>query len=182
MTSKGQVQRPRPNANTYWVNEHLLAGEYPGHKDEAVARRKLAAYLEAGVTCFVDLTEAQEPLAPYSHLLPSHSPSTGRPVRYHRHPIRDYNVPRSRAEMTAILDRIDQAIGEGHVVYVHCWGGVGRTGTVVGCYLVRHGLEAEAALDELARHWQIVEKSYRHLQTPETPQQRQWILDWDEDR
>ena len=23
-------------------------------------------------------------------------------------------------------------------VYVHCWGGVGRTGTVVGCWLVRH--------------------------------------------
>ncbi len=24
-------------------------------------------------------------------------------------------------------------------VYVHCWGGVGRTGTVVGCWLLRHG-------------------------------------------
>ena len=32
---------------------------------------------------------------------------------------------------------------DGRKVYVHCWGGVGRTGTVVGCYLVRQG-EREA--------------------------------------
>jgi protein-tyrosine phosphatase len=177
--SSEKVNRHRPTTNTYWVNEHLLAGEYPGDRDENVARSKLAAYLKAGVTCFVDLTEAHE-LVPYNHLLPSISPSTGRAIRYHRHPIRDVSVPRSRSEMTAILDTIDQAIEEGHTVYVHCWGGVGRTGTVVGCYLVRHGLDGEAALAELERLWRSMEKSRIHPQTPETRQQRQYILAWAE--
>ena len=41
-----------------------------------------------------------------------------------------------------ILDEIDGAILNGKTVYVHCLGGIGRTGTVVGCYLVRHGIAA----------------------------------------
>ena len=40
--------------------------------------------------------------------------------------------------MLAVLDAIDIALCEGHGVYIHCWGGVGRTGTVVGCWLKRH--------------------------------------------
>ena len=31
-------------------------------------------------------------------------------------------------------------------MYLHCWGGVGRTGTVVGCWLVRHGRTGDEAL------------------------------------
>ena len=43
--------------------------------------------------------------------------------------------------MKRILDDVDEAIAGGGLTYVHCWGGIGRTGTVVGCWLVRHGLE-----------------------------------------
>ena len=43
--------------------------------------------------------------------------------------------------MTRILDDVDAALADGGAVYVHCWGGIGRTGTVVGCWLVRHGLD-----------------------------------------
>ena len=41
--------------------------------------------------------------------------------------------------MIEILDRIEQSIEHGRPVYTHCWSGRGRTGTVVGCYLARHG-------------------------------------------
>ncbi len=33
---------------------------------------------------------------------------------------------------------------------MHCWGGVGRTGTVVGCWLVRHGLDDGDAIARIA--------------------------------
>ncbi len=42
--------------------------------------------------------------------------------------------------MIKILDTIDESMAKALPVYVHCWGGVGRTGTVAGCYLMRHGL------------------------------------------
>ena len=51
--------------------------------------------------------------------------------------------------MNAVLDMLDTALQAGQAVYLHCWAGIGRTGTVVGCYLVRHGLTGEQALARL---------------------------------
>ncbi|NJN80266.1 MAG: hypothetical protein HC797_07245 [Anaerolineales bacterium] len=45
--------------------------------------------------------------------------------------------------MKNILDTIDNEIENGNPVYVHCWGGVGRTGITAACYLIRHGLSHE---------------------------------------
>ncbi len=168
--------RPRPNDNTYWAGERLLAGEYPGHWDDAVARQRLQAYFDAGVTCFIDLTQEGE-LVPYRDLLPDHGPS-GRSVLYQRMAIRDLGLPRSPEFMAAILDKIDQASAAGHTVYVHCWGGVGRTGTVAGCHLVRRGLSGDDALAEIARHWQTMEKRTRHPRSPETPEQMAYVRLW----
>jgi predicted aconitase with swiveling domain len=168
--------RSRPNGNTYWVSDRLLAGEYPGHWDDTVARQRLQTYLDRGVTCFIDLTEDGE-LVPYDHLLPVRA-ANGQRIVYQRMAIRDLGVPRSPEFMAAILDRIDQAIEEGRTVYVHCWGGVGRTGTVVSCHLVRHGLHGDRALAEIAGHWQTVEKRTRHPRSPEMPEQLAYVRLW----
>ena len=83
-------------------------------------------------------------------------------VVHERHPIRDLSVPRSPQDMASILDALDEALEGGRNVYVHCWGGVGRTGTVVGCWLVRHGLTGDQALAQIAGWWRGVEKSWYH--------------------
>jgi predicted aconitase with swiveling domain/protein-tyrosine phosphatase len=168
--------RPRPNDNTYWLNDHLLAGEYPGHWDDVNARQRLQTYLDRGVTCFVDLTEDGE-LVPYDHLLPARAPN-GQRIVFQRMAIRDLGLPRSPEFMAAILDKIDQAIAGGHTVCVHCWGGIGRTGTVAGCHLVRRGWSGDQALAEIARHWQTVEKQSRHPRSPEMPEQAAYVRLW----
>jgi len=55
-----------------------------------------------------------------------------------RMPIEDVNVP-SEVAMKNTLDAIDDSLAQRKPVYVYCWGGRGRTGTVVGCWLMRHG-------------------------------------------
>jgi len=55
-----------------------------------------------------------------------------------RFPIRDMSIP-TESLMKEILNYIDQQIALKKAVYVHCWGGFGRTGVVVGCWLKRHG-------------------------------------------
>ena len=94
-------------------------------------------------------------------------------------PIRDVNVPKSAAEMTAILDCIDGALAQGHTVYVHCWGGRGRTGTVVGCHFVRHGSTGRDALLRLAELWKTVAKSKWKPTSPETNAQLSFVLAWE---
>jgi len=68
---------------------------------------------------------------------------------------------------------VDAAIQRGGAVYIHCWGGVGRTGMVVGCHLARHGLSGEQALER------IVElRSGLANQSPETDAQCALVLGW----
>ena len=165
------MQTPRPIDNCYWVVDgQLLAGEYPRNFDEASSPQKMARLTDAGVAAFIDLTEPGE-LAPYSQWLDG--------VAYQRFPIRDASTPRSAALTVEILDAIDHHVTEGRTVYVHCWGGIGRTGTIIGCWLSRHGREGPAALETLNDLWQQCPKS-RSRKSPETPEQRDYVLNWRE--
>jgi len=62
-------------------------------------------------------------------------------------------------------------------VYLHCWGGRGRTGTVVGCYLVRHGLcashEAVNEIRDLRKYTEDLDEP-----SPESRRQFEMVLSW----
>jgi protein-tyrosine phosphatase len=163
--------------DSYWVTPGmLLAGEYPGARTDAEARAKLRALLDAGVRLFIDLTEAGEyNLRPYWPLVQELAAERGIRVTHRRMSIPDMCTP-ERAHMQAVLDAIDAAIADGQPVYVHCYGGIGRTGTVVGCHLVQQGATGEAALAEIARRRQGTPDGHR--QSPETEAQRRLVLTW----
>jgi protein-tyrosine phosphatase len=162
----------RPIVNCYWVAPgRLLAGEYPRNEDEESSRPKINALILSGVTAFIDLTEKNDGLPPYSHFLGM--------VSHQHFPIRDLSVPGSPDVTVAILDAIDQHISGRRMVYLHCWGGVGRTGIIVGCWLARHGVKGEAALAKLHELWkQCPLSAYRR--SPETREQEQYIVNWNE--
>ena len=52
------------------------------------------------------------------------------------------------------------------------------TGTVVGCFMVRHGLSGERALAELATLWPAMEKSWYFRRTPQTDAQHAYVRRW----
>jgi hypothetical protein len=174
---------PLPFPRSYWaVPARLLAGCYPGDLDPAVADEKAEGLARCGVTHTISLMQPFECdyagrtfidyVAPLEAALARH----GRRLHCARHPIMDRGVP-SPAEMRGILDAIDAVIGAGGTAYVHCWGGRGRTGTVIGCHLARHGVATgQGALDrlaELTRHW---ERAWGP--TPETAEQRRFVREW----
>ena len=172
----------RPNANTYWVVPHqLLAGEYPGDKDPGKAREKINRFLEAGVRHFVDLTELGE-LVPYDAILSEESRAANITATYQRFPIRDNSVPSDAKHLAEILLAIDRRIRQGGVVYVHCRGGVGRTGLVVACWLQEHGRTPDSALAELSAKWRTVKKSSGQQASPETAEQVDWVKTWPQRR
>jgi protein-tyrosine phosphatase len=170
---------PRPNGNTYWVVPHkFLAGEYPGDEDPVKARKKINQFLAAGIRHFIDLTELADKLVPYEAILSEAAQKSSIDVTYQRFPIRDNSVPRDSEHLAEILLAIDGRIREGGLVYLHCWGGVGRTGLVVACWLQEHGRTADRALAELSEKWSTVEKIYRKPNSPETAAQVDWIKSW----
>ncbi|MBN1247428.1 MAG: dual specificity protein phosphatase family protein [Anaerolineae bacterium] len=158
-----------PLLNAYWVVPgRFMVGPYPGgYGGLEASARAIEVLLDAGVAVFIDLTEAGE-LALYAQHL------AGR-ARHARMPITDFEVP-SAAEMTQILDAIDRAMVAGEVVYLHCFAGLGRTGTVVGCYLVRHGLDGEAALVAISVLRQ--QTLFPDSRSPQTDAQRNMVRTW----
>ena len=69
-----------------------------------------------------------------------------------------------------------QRLPQGGIVYVHCWGGVGRTGLVVGCHLARHGVVGPAALERITELRRGA--ADEHRQSPENALQEAMVLGW----
>ena len=162
----------QPIEYCYWVVPgKFLAGEYPMNKDKNSSISKINSLIGAGVSAFIDLTEKFEGLLPYSELIGTAS--------HQRFPIPDLSIPESLEAAMAILDSIDYHIAQGHLVYLHCWGGVGRTGVIVGCWLARHEYKGKAAIDRLQQLWQKCPKS-AYRRSPETREQEQYIVSWEE--
>jgi protein-tyrosine phosphatase len=88
-------------------------------------------------------------------------------VRRIRRPIRDFCCP-TADEMRETLDVLDRELEGGSRVYLHCRGGIGRTGIVTACYLMRHGATADDALARL----RVVGKG------PEHQEQLRFVEGW----
>lgn len=170
-------ETPRPIPQCYWVlPRQFLAGEYPRNIDAPSSQEKIAALVCAGVSAFIDLTQENEGLLPYAQLLEAHQ---AKGVLHQRFPIQDVSVPHSPAQTTTILDAIDGHLQQGRLVYLHCMGGIGRTGLIVGCWLARHGFQGPPALARLRELWRQCPKS-AHRRSPETTEQERYILTWKE--
>jgi hypothetical protein len=169
---------PRPHDNCYWlIPGQLLAGEHPGSQFREDCIERIDALLDAGVRQVVDLTDFFEGPGPYVTVLRERAEARSVLVTHHRFAITDFGVP-SAELMRTVLDTVYAGLAAGDAVYVHCWGGVGRTGTVVGCLLREQGLGAAEALALIDRKWQAMEKRMRHPHSPETPEQIAFIERW----
>lgn len=162
-----------PIPDSYWVVPgRIVAGEYPGSSFRETTREKLEKFLDAGIRSFIDLTEAEE-LRPYLHDLEEMAAVRGIQIAHYRKAIRDLDVP-SGPLLEDILDLMDRCASEAPAVYVHCWGGVGRTGTVIGCWLTRNGYTGAGALERIAQLRAGTPDGDRR--SPETPAQRRLVL------
>jgi hypothetical protein len=164
-----------PFPNSYWViPKKLLAGEYPYAKGEAEGTKKLARLLKTGIRAIVDLTMLGDGVSYFAELM-MFADSMGCTIAYKRFAIRDVSVPEINT-MKTILDWIDEKLTENSPTFIHCLGGIGRTGTVVGCYMVRHGMTGSEALESIT-YLRRTTPDWWYV-SPETWQQKDFILNW----
>jgi hypothetical protein len=177
---------PTPLPGSYWVLPgQLLAGEYPGEVDPEMTSRRIRALIRGGIRTFVDLTDEGEVnedakvIPAYRSILRQLSEEDSIQTTYANIPIEDRGVP-SPWTLRCILDVVDRSIGDDNPVYVHCSAGRGRTGTVVGCYLKRHGMAQDADVIQKLAYLRRGLPNGRQT-SPHTQEQIRMVTNWEKD-
>ena len=116
---------------TWFEGGKLAACRYPDDK-------ALQALADAGVTLIVNLHERAHTRELLDRL----------GVREVHLPVRDFTAP-TADQLESGVNAIVSALESGGRVAVHCGGGLGRTGTLVACYLVQKGVDPEAAIAQV---------------------------------
>lgn len=180
--SSGRVP-PIPFAGSYWVLPgSFLAGIHPGDRHHATMHARIVSLLATGIRHIVGLAgegELDRDGRPReSYLLEWKSCAIERSIFVSAvsFPIDAHHVP-SPSTMKIILDNIDRAIAQGLPVYLHDSEGRGRTGTVVACFLARHGLAAGNDLFETIAALRAAMPDAQ-LPSPESDEQRRFAAAW----
>jgi len=173
----------RPFLRSYWaIPGQLVAGCYPGDLDPLVIEEKLWGLIAAKVSLTVSLMEENEtdhrgrPFADYVMRLSELAQTEGQQIRCVRFPIRDMSIP-TAAQMRTILAVIKDEIARGGTVYIHCWGGKGRTATVVGCLLLEMGLENTETVLPRIKELTVHAREF-FWPTPQTEEQCEFVRGW----
>jgi atypical dual specificity phosphatase len=124
----------RGDAVTWFEDGRVAACRYPR------SEQKLRELAERGVQLVVNL----HPRAHAAGLLEQLGL-----VELHL-PVADFTPP-SAEQLEAGVEAMREAVDAGEGVAVHCGGGLGRTGTLMACYLVARGASAEEAIAQVRR-------------------------------
>jgi atypical dual specificity phosphatase len=116
------------------VPSHVAACAYPRVDAD------WQAISEAGIDLIVNLHER----AHAADVLLAHR------VREVHLPVVDFTPP-TPEQLVVGVAAIRSAVANDQKVLVHCGGGLGRTGTLVACYLVDTGLAADDAIAQVRR-------------------------------
>jgi protein tyrosine/serine phosphatase len=123
---------PRPD----FIAAPRTAGPEPRERSQRVSNRfrdGVKVLLDRGVTTIACLLgDAEMP----NELVAAYDTAA---VEILRFPIADFGRPSDVEGFAALLDELLLRLEQRETVYVHCYAGIGRTGTVLACLLKRAG-------------------------------------------
>ncbi len=123
---------------SYLIDKILAGSALPGSGGDLMGDLTHAS--EEGITAVVSLTETglQEAMVREAGL------------KYLHLPIDDFQAPKIEQVEKFVNFVSDESKGGGAVL-VHCFAGIGRTGTMLAAYLIREGASVEEAIKSVRR-------------------------------
>ncbi len=119
-----------PVPGTHWVMPNVLCGKSAGTMND----RELQALVTAGVETFVCLQTSYLEYGCQNYpstLSRLKLPANHRTLRFLHCPIPDFGILADGSMLALVSELIRCLTVDGSVIYIHCYGGHGRTGTVV---------------------------------------------------
>lgn len=139
---------PRPRGGD-WLEDEVHAWKEMGF-DVVVSLLTRDELDELGLAAEADLSRAQG-------------------LQFCEFPIPDLGVPKSSAAARELLDNLRSDLDVGKQIAIHCRQGIGRSGLIAVGVLIVSGVEPELAIRQVS--------AMRGLSVPETPEQREWVLE-----
>jgi len=155
-----------------WADIHWVSGPWQGKLcvgprprgddwlDDDIARLR-----SEGIDAILSLLTAEE--GKNLGLLNEGSVAKTHGITFISFPIPDMQVPSSSEGVTHVVDTITSELSSGRNVFIHCRQGIGRTGLIAACLLLKSGWTPQKAMEHLS--------AARALPVPETEEQSRWI-------
>ena len=155
-----------------WTELHWLSGPWRGRLALTARPRggdwlkdEIANWKKAGINAVLSLLTPEEELD--LDLRDEAREARAQGLEFTSFPIPDRQVPKSQAKLADALDGVNRSLLAGKNIAVHCRQGVGRSGLVAACLLIKDGMSPGAAVDRVSAD--------RGVSIPDTSEQRDWI-------
>ncbi|KPL12101.1 hypothetical protein AMJ85_01990 [candidate division BRC1 bacterium SM23_51] len=122
----------------FLIKNELAGMGHPGDRHRLA--ETLCALRQEGIGAIVSLDEEGLP----DDVVAQHG------FVYRHYPIDDFCAP-TLEQAGAFVRFVDEQLADGRAVVAHCWAGIGRTGTMLACYLIHRGQSAGEAQRKVRR-------------------------------
>jgi len=164
-----------PTDTSNWViRDRLIAGAFPG--DFSGGQETMRRIMECQVTTFVCLQSSGEVerFPSYQSVAEDEKPHQ-KSLSFVHFPINDGSIAADEEVLRLVRDLVWRLQCTDQVLYIHCWGGHGRTGTVVAILLgTLYDITPQEALQKVEEYHQM--RVARRSRSPETPSQCAQVL------
>lgn len=145
----------------------LILSSHPASLPGLRLEQAIALYIEQDTRLLLSLTTLQELSALKLETLESICQDQG--IEWVHAPIEDLKTPDQHFETQWLAKHalMHNILNDGHVVSLHCWSGLGRSGTIAARLLVERGLSPKQAMIHVREH---------RPGAIETPEQMQYVM------
>jgi protein-tyrosine phosphatase len=175
-----QLAESKPFGGCWKITDRLWAGPSFLAVSPTETEERIRALAAAGIASIVSLINPSD-IFLIKQLTEAVRKSGAFPESRFEHsifPVQDGEAP-SKPQMKIMLDVIDGAHLQGKTAYIHCQGGRGRSSTVVGCWMARHGYSiGQGALDDIV---ELRCASGLFGAAPESESQCRLVRNWNKD-